>query len=413
MRGFFVLLCAVHPSEIEIGDYTYSLPEERIARYPLQERDSSKLLVYRNRQIAEDAFKNLTGYLPQGSLLVFNNTKVVQARLFFTTATGAKVEVFCLEPDDLKDMALAMAGTQTVRWKCLVGRASKWKEKLLYLHREGLQLSAELVGRTDENFIVEFNWQPANLSFAEVLDKAGVMPIPPYLRRESEQLDLSRYQTVYARNEGSVAAPTAGLHFTPAVFEKLAEKNISRVELSLHVGAGTFLPVKSATMAGHNMHYEMLYVPLSALKQIQQQLQRGLPLFAVGTTSLRTLESLYWMGVKLSKQMPTLDALEVKQWDPYELASSLSAAESIGVLVNYVEANGLDYLNTRTQILICPPYRLKVANGIVTNFHQPNSTLLLLVAAVTGKAWKEIYDYALHHDFRFLSYGDSSLLYAD
>ena len=403
----------MHPSEIHISDYTYNLPAERIAQYPLAERDASRLLVY-NQDIKEDIFKNVSSYLPEKSLLVFNNTKVVQARLFFTTAAGAKVEVFCLEPaDELRDMASAMSRMKTVRWKCLVGRASKWKEKVLKLQHKEFELEVELVGRDADNFIVEFNWQPEHLSFAEILDKAGVMPIPPYLHRQSEELDLTRYQTVYARYEGSVAAPTAGLHFTPAVLETLKNKQISTAELSLHVGAGTFKPVKSETLKEHDMHFEMIDVPLAVIEKLYAQLEAALPVIAVGTTSLRTLESLYWMGVKAGTQqaLPP-EEMVIRQWDPYAESTTLTPAAALKHLLRWMELHGLERLNTKTQILISPPYRLKIAQALITNFHQPNSTLLLLVAAVVGAQWRTIYDYALEHNFRFLSYGDSSLLFA-
>lgn len=403
----------MHPSEIHISDYTYHLPAERIAQYPLAERDASRLLIY-DQDIKEDVFKNISTYLPEKSLLVFNNTKVVQARLFFTTATGAKVEVFCLEPaDELRDMASAMSRMKTVRWKCLVGRASKWKEKVLKLQHKDFELAVELVGRDADNFIVEFNWQPEQLSFAEILDKAGVMPIPPYLHRQSEELDLTRYQTVYARYEGSVAAPTAGLHFTPLVLETLKNKQISTAELSLHVGAGTFKPVKSETLKEHDMHFEMIDVPLVVIEKLYAQLEAALPVIAVGTTSLRTLESLYWMGIKAAAQqaLPP-EEMVIRQWDPYEERETITAAAALKQLLRWVELHGLERLNTKTQILISPPYRLKIAQALITNFHQPNSTLLLLVAAVVGAPWRTIYNYALEHNFRFLSYGDSSLLFA-
>ena len=403
----------MHPSEIHISDYTYNLPAERIAQYPLAERDASRLLVY-DQDIKEDVFKNISTYLPQKSLLVFNNTKVVQARLFFTTAAGAKVEVFCLEPaDELRDMASAMSRMKTVRWKCLVGRASKWKEKVLKLQHKDFELAVELVGRDADNFIVEFNWQPEQLSFAEILDKAGVMPIPPYLHRQSEALDLTRYQTVYARYEGSVAAPTAGLHFTPLVLETLKNKQISTAELSLHVGAGTFKPVKSETLKEHDMHFEMIDVPLVVIEKLHAQLEAALPVIAVGTTSLRTLESLYWMGIKAAAQqaLPP-EEMVIRQWDPYEERETITAAAALKQLLQWMELHGLERLNTKTQILISPPYRLKVTQALITNFHQPNSTLLLLVAAVVGAPWRTIYSYALEHNFRFLSYGDSSLLFA-
>ncbi len=406
---------ALHPSELHISDYTYHLPEERIARFPLQERDQSKLLVYSGGRLTEDVYRNISAHLPEGSLLVFNNTRVIPARVFFYNANGGKVEIFCLEPEGrVSDMASAMSRAGSTRWKCLVGRASKWKEKVLTLQHQHLALTAELVERQDDNFIVAFKWQPEQLTFAEVLELAGAMPIPPYLKRESELSDRQRYQTIYAKYDGSVAAPTAGLHFTPAVMQSLATRHIATAEVTLHVGAGTFKPVKSETLGGHQMHAELTDVSGATIKQLIQQLQAGeAPVVAVGTTSLRTLESLYWMGVKAAEQPgATLQELEITQWDPYRLTAALPAAKALEHLLEWMHRTRNERLLAPTQILIAPPYRLKVARAIVTNFHQPNSTLLLLVAACVGEDWKKLYDYALQHDFRFLSYGDGSLLFA-
>ncbi|MFN8297638.1 MAG: S-adenosylmethionine:tRNA ribosyltransferase-isomerase [Chitinophagales bacterium] len=406
---------AQHPSEIHISDYTYQLPEERIARYPLEERDQSKLLVYKQGQLQEDVYRNISQHLPEGSLLVFNNTRVIPARVFFYNANGGKVEVFCLEPAErMNDMASAMSRAGTTRWKCLVGRASKWKEKVLTLRHAELELSAELVDRDADNFIIEFRWAPEALTFAEVLEKAGAMPIPPYLKRESDVSDRQRYQTIYAKYDGSVAAPTAGLHFTPAVMERLAQKHIGTTEVTLHVGAGTFKPVKSETLGGHQMHAELTDVSVSTIQQLIEQLKtcKG-PVVAVGTTSLRTIESLYWFGVKVHQRpAATLEELAVSQWDPYQLVTALSAEEALSEALKWLQRTGNERLLVPTQILIAPPYRLKVAQALVTNFHQPNSTLLLLVAATVGEDWKKLYDYALANDFRFLSYGDGSLLFA-
>jgi S-adenosylmethionine:tRNA ribosyltransferase-isomerase len=402
----------MHPKNLEIKDYTYKLPDDRIARFPLQERDQSKLLVFRDSAICEGIYKNIATYLPSDSLVVFNNTKVIHARLFFETASGAKVEVFCLEPTgDYVEMASAMSATRTVRWKCMIGRASKWKEKILHKKISGFELTAELVDRTSEYFVVEFTWQPENLSFAEILDKAGVMPIPPYLKRESGELDLERYQTVYAKYEGSVAAPTAGLHFTSEVLKSLKEKNIKTEEVTLHVGAGTFKPVKAATMSGHDMHAELIDV---SLETIEQLLANKDNIVAVGTTTLRTVESLFWMGGKvIQNPHAIIEEIEIKQWDPYDAAGiRFAPADALTALLAWMMARNMRRLVCKTQILIAPPYKVKLVKALVTNFHQPNSTLLLLVAAVVGDKWQEIYDYALGHDFRFLSYGDGSLLYA-
>jgi S-adenosylmethionine:tRNA ribosyltransferase-isomerase len=402
----------MHPREIHISDYTYNLPEEKIAHYPLPERDASKLLVYQNGTIAESVYKNIADFLPENSLLVFNNTKVIHARLFFENANGGKVEVFCLEPLEANtEMASVMSRMKTIRWKCLVGRASKWKEKVLRKSVENFELTAEIVDRTNDTFVVEFNWQPEHLTFAEILDKAGMMPIPPYLHRNSNEVDLTRYQTVYAKHEGSVAAPTAGLHFTEAVFESLKKKDIETAEVTLHVGAGTFKPVKSETMADHEMHAELIDVNREALEKLIAAKETKKPVVSVGTTSMRTLESLYWMGIKAANH-PTasLPDLEIKQWDVYELLANDNA---LIALLNWMKQNSLERIICKTQIIIAPPYQPKVVNALVTNFHQPNSTLLLLVAAVVGNDWKKIYDYALTHNFRFLSYGDGSLLFVN
>ncbi len=403
----------MHPKQLQIKDFSYQLPEDRIAHYPLEERDLSKLLIYRHHKITEDTYRHISDYLPENSLLIFNNTRVIHARLFFQNPTGAKIEIFCLEPAEEKvAMAAIMSRTKSVRWKCLVGRASKWKEKTITLQADAFTLTAQILDRDNDAFIIEFSWQPETLTFAEILDVAGMMPIPPYLRRQSEQIDLTRYQTVYAKYEGSVAAPTAGLHFTAATFQKLKEKNILTDEVTLHVGAGTFKPVKSDLMQDHTMHAEVLEVEMKTLKNLLATQKNSI--VAVGTTSLRTIESLYWMGVK-AMQHPnaTLGELEITQWDPYELTALPGKEVALQHLIDWVDKNKLDHLICKTQIIIAPPYQLKVAGALITNFHQPNSTLLLLVAAVTGNNWKPLYDYALQNNFRFLSYGDGSLLFSE
>lgn len=401
----------LHPSQIRIEDYTYALPDERIAKYPLAERDQSKLLVYNTGNISADVYTNLAAYIPDSALLVFNNTKVVHARIFFETETGAKVEVFCLEPaGPYTEMASAMSTTGTSRWKCMVGRASKWKEKVLTKHIGEITLNAELIGRIPDAFIVEFSWQPQHITFAEVIDHAGVMPIPPYLKRTADEVDAERYQTVFAKHEGSVAAPTSGLHFTERVFESLKAKGITTDEVTLHVGAGTFKPVKSETMEGHEMHQELIDVTQATIQNLVDNTGN---IIAVGTTSLRTIESLYWMGVKaLQRPDVTLQDLEIKQWDAYELQPT-EAEDALLALLHWMQDKNLQRIICKTQIIIAPPYQLKVAKGLATNFHQPNSTLLLLVAAVIGDKWKDIYAYAMQNNFRFLSYGDGSLLFAD
>lgn len=401
----------MHPKDIRIQDYTYELPEERIARYPLAERHNSKLLVYKpGLPVQEDIYLHLSNYLPVSSLLVFNNTRVIQARLFFETGTGARIEIFCMEPAG--DLASAMSSTGSCRWYCMVGKAAKWKQEAIVCRTTGATIQAVLIERTPASFLVEFTWQPSSLTFAEVLDKAGVLPIPPYLKRETEAIDLARYQTIYAKEEGSVAAPTAGLHFTPEVFEALHQKGIKQAEVTLHVGAGTFKPVKSETMAGHDMHAELMNVNTQTIEQLVAAISQ-VPVVAVGTTSLRTIESLYWMGLKaLHNPNASLHQLEVKQWDAYELYPSADTVTALKALQQWMVAHDQTEVICKTQLTICPPYKLKVANALITNFHQPNSTLLLLIAAVAGPSWKQIYEYALHHDFRFLSYGDGSLLFA-
>ena len=402
----------MHPIDLQIKNFTYDLPEYRIATYPLPERDLSKLLIYKNQKIEQDIYRNINQHIPENSLLIFNNTKVIHARLFFQNSSSAKIEIFCLEPtEENTDMATVMSRKKSVRWNCLVGRAAKWKEKTLTHKADNFTLTAEIIERTSDAFVIEFSWSPEHLSFAEILDKTGMMPIPPYLKRESEELDLNRYQTLYAKHEGSVAAPTAGLHFTQNIFEELKTKNISRAEVTLHVGAGTFKPVKSETMQEHEMHAEVIDVSLETIEHILSSLQHHI--IAVGTTSLRTIESLYWMGVKAQlNPESSIEGLEIKQWDAYSLDNNETAIDALQSLLAWMKKNDLQRLICKTQIMIAPPYQLKIANAIITNFHQPNSTLLLLVAAIVGDAWKSLYNYALDNGFRFLSYGDGSLLFA-
>jgi len=402
--------------KIQISDFTYDLPENRIAKYPLAKREVSKLLIYKDSVISEDTFLNIYEHIPENSLLIYNDTKVMPARLLFKNSTGGRIEIFCLDSaDESSDPTLAMYQTKSVKWKCLVGRLNKWKEPLIHLQVEQSSLSAELLQIGDTDNTVEFRWKPEEMTFAEVLDKFGKIPIPPYLGRESEEIDLNRYQTVYAKQEGSVAAPTAGLHFTDTVFDRLRSKNISLENVTLHVGAGTFKPVKSELIGDHLMHAEWIDVSIQTIKRILSQLicsDLNACLIPVGTTSLRTIESFYWMGVKANAGVnSTLEELEVKQWDPYELSHVLSGAESLESLLDWMNKNNLSRLLCKTQIMIVPSYELKIADALITNFHQPNSTLLLLVAAITGNDWSTIYNYALKNAFRFLSYGDGSLLF--
>lgn len=398
--------------QISIEDYNYSLPDERIAKFPLPKRDESKLLLYRDGKVSESVFKHITDYLPEGSLMVFNNTRVIQARLLFQRATGAQIEVFCLDPAAPHDYELIFQQTEACNWICLIGNAKKWKEPVLSreitVAGQTVRLSAEKVQSYGETHQIRFSWD-GGFSFAEVLDAAGELPIPPYLHRKTEESDLKTYQTVYSKIKGSVAAPTAGLHFTPEVLADLDAKGFGREELTLHVGAGTFKPVKSETIEGHEMHTEYISVRRSTIEQVMQNFGK---IIAVGTTSVRTLESLYYIGVTLATHPDaTSEELIVRQWMPYEDANNrLTPAEALQNILDYLDKHQLNTLITATQIIIAPGYEFKVVKGIVTNFHQPKSTLLLLISAFVKGDWKNIYDYALGHDFRFLSYGDSSLL---
>lgn len=398
--------------QISIEDYNYSLPDERIAKFPLPKRDESKLLLYRDGKVSESVFKHITDYLPEGSLMVFNNTRVIQARLLFQRATGAQIEVFCLDPAAPHDYELIFQQTEACNWICLIGNAKKWKEPVLSreitVAGQTVRLSAEKVQSYGETHLVRFSWD-GGFSFAEVLDAAGELPIPPYLHRKTEESDLKTYQTVYSKIKGSVAAPTAGLHFTPEVLADLDAKGFGREELTLHVGAGTFKPVKSETIEGHEMHTEYISVRRSTIERVMQNFGK---IIAVGTTSVRTLESLYYIGVTLATHPDaTSEELVVRQWMPYEDANNrLTPTEALQNILDYLDKHQLNTLITATQIIIAPGYEFKIVKGIVTNFHQPKSTLLLLISAFVKGDWKNIYDYALGHDFRFLSYGDSSLL---
>ena len=397
--------------EIRIEDFDYVLPDERIAKYPLPDRDSSRLLVSNGTDIRHDVFSSLPGYLPSDYLMVFNDTKVVPARLHFQRETGAHIEIFCLEPVMPAEYVSMFATTDKCRWKCIVGNVKRWKGDLLHLYNPDgtdevseMSLRASLVERCGETSIVEFEWD-GDIPFSKVLETCGSIRIPPYLNRETEEIDLERYQTLYAKFRGSVAAPTAGLHFTGPVLEALKSKGIDIQTVCLHVGAGTFLPVKSSLVADHTMHREPFVIKLDFLKRLLSSLGK---VVAVGTTSVRTLESLYYVGVScIEKGTPE----NVLQWAPYEREYEYSIEESLGALISYMESNGLDDLQIGTSIIIVPGFRFRVVDILVTNFHQPQSTLLLLVSAFTGGDWRRIYDYALDNGFRFLSYGDSSLLF--
>jgi S-adenosylmethionine:tRNA ribosyltransferase-isomerase len=476
----------MHPKNISIVDYTYHLPEENIAKYPLSERDASKLLIYKDGVIETSLYKKLDQHLPKKSLIVFNNTKVVEARLLFEKSSGSNIEIFCLEPDDrYGDITSAMLQKEKVYWKCLVGGAKKWKEPFLQKKIDATtHLFARIEEKRNDYFLIEFNWSNSNLSFAEVLHDAGLIPLPPYLNRTVEEEDKTTYQTIYAMHNGSVAAPTAGLHFTENLMRKLKHQNVEPIYVTLHVGAGTFKPVKAATMQEHEMHAEFIDVS----KESIEQLISNKTIVATGTTSLRTIESLYWMGVKIEvrrqkgeggrekeevrrqkgegereegedrkekgedrrqkgeggrekvedrrekgedrrqkgegerekredrkekmeDRSEDLDELSIKQWDAYELPQNISKATALQALLNWMNEQNLDRLICKTQIIIAPGYTLKVADGLITNFHQPQSTLLLLIAAIVGDKWKDIYNYAMKNNFRFLSYGDGSLLW--
>lgn len=404
------------PQDLQMLDYWYELPDERIAQHPLAERDASKLLVYNGVDIKEERYQYLANHLPPQTLLIFNNTLVVPARLLMQNEKGQHIEVFCLEPGpSYTDIGAALLQTGKVTWQCMVGGAKKWKEGKLCLDAvvagQAIRITAEKKGNEQGLFLLDLAWEPAELPFAELLSIAGQVPLPPYLNRDASEEDKERYQTIYAQRPGSVAAPTAGLHFTPRLMKSLEEKSVAASFVTLHVGAGTFLPVKSATPADHVMHKEYFEVTRSFLETIQQQLPNKI--ITVGTTSMRTLESLYWLAVQISRQPDHRpDQLHVQQWEAYDQqAQQLSPAAAIAVLLEWMEKNQLDKLVATTQLLIAPGYQFQFTDGLITNFHQPGSTLLLLVGALVGDDWKKIYQYALDNAFRFLSYGDGSLLW--
>jgi len=404
----------MHPKDIRIEDYAYQLPDERIAKYPLETRDASKLLICRDGVIAEDIYRNIADHIPSDTLMVFNQTKVVHARLLFKKPSGGVIEVFCLAPaEQYRDIQTSMLQKGKVEWECLVGGASKWKHGMtLELTNEhpAFSLSAKITARNPSAYILSLEWNNEQLTFAEILHYAGKVPLPPYLHREAETEDDVRYQTVFAKEEGSVAAPTAGLHFTKDVLDSLAAKNIETDFVTLHVGAGTFKPVKSLTMEMHDMHAEWIEVSADTIQNLIKNIDKKI--VAVGTTSLRTLESMYWIGNRLvNGDTPNWQGIAVGQWDPYESRAASTKTDALNALANYLSEHKLRKLITRTQILIAPGYEFKIADGLVTNFHQPQSTLLLLVSAFIGPDWRKVYEYAMEHEFRFLSYGDGSLLW--
>ena len=397
---------------IKISEFNYPLPDERIAKFPLSNRDESKLLIYRQGEVSEDSFTSLPNYLEPGEMMVFNNTKVIQARLHFRKETGALIEVFCLEPIQPNDYALSFQQTQKCSWLCMVGNLKKWKEgtlkRTIDVKGKTITLCATRGECRGTSHWIDFEWDNDTLTFADVLEAVGELPIPPYLNRDTQESDKQTYQTVYSKIKGSVAAPTAGLHFTERVLKMLDDRGLDREELTLHVGAGTFKPVKSEEIEGHEMHTE--YISVNK-RTIEKLIAHGGKTIAVGTTSVRTLESLYYIGI-LIHQHPEAnqEELHIKQWMPYEPHPELTPVESLQAILDYLNRHGMEALHTSTQIIIAPGYEYKIVKKIVTNFHQPQSTLLLLVSAFVKGNWKKIYDYALSHDFRFLSYGDSSLL---
>ena len=417
-KKVFAIITFMHPKNITIADFTYSLPGEKIASYPLQQRDSSKLLIYNDGIIKEGIYKNIADYLPANSLLIFNNTKVIPARVLFKKSTGTTIEIFCLEPYEItNEYNSIMQKKEKVKWECLIGGAGKWKEgnleKELMINNEKVKIAVSLIKKIADAYVAEFSWQPMHFTFAEIIQYAGETPLPPYIKRKADENDKERYQAIYALHDGSVAAPTAGLHFTEGIFSSLAKKNITTDYVTLHVGAGTFKPVKASLMEGHDMHAEWIDIKTNVIENILSNLNNII--VATGTTSLRTIESLYWLGVKTilnpnSKQ----EELIIHQWDVYETPlqeTNYSATEALSALLKWMGKNNSSQLITKTQILIAPGYQFKITKALITNFHQPSSTLLLLVAAAVNNDWKKIYNYALENEFRFLSYGDGSLLF--
>ena len=401
---------------IRIEDFDYPLPAEQIAQFPLAVRDTSKLLVMMDNAISEDTFSNIASHLPSDSLLISNETRVVHARLLFSKPSGAQIEIFCLEPiAPTNDIQLAFHQQQSCTWKCLVGNARRWKSGTLQLESEAdgmpLTLTAKMESRDDTTFLIRFEWTPENLSFAQVLEHFGKIPLPPYISREATENDNTSYQTIFARNDGSVAAPTAGLHFTPAVLSSLEKKNIKTTSVTLHVGAGTFKPVSSETIGDHHMHYEQVIVPVTLLKEILKYKNKHITL--VGTTTVRTLESVYWQGVKWLNQPPEEPLMHIEQWDPYlnPDTAPISTESALHCVIATLEKSGLAELHGETSLMIAPGYKYHIPDAIITNFHQPKSTLLLLVAAFVGTGWKTAYNFALANNFRFLSYGDSCLFF--
>ena len=410
--------------KIAIEDFDYILPEEQIAFNPAANRSDSKLLVWDQNIIAENIYANIANYLPSNTCLIFNNSKVIAARIFFEKSNQSSIEIFCLEPTETySPVILAMQATKKVTWNCLVGGAKKWKEdlltKIVTINNESIIFSAKKIQHEESKFIIEFSWDNDQITFSELLIHIGNIPLPPYIQRKATEEDKDRYQTTYAMEEGSVAAPTAGLHFSSSVFKSLDERKIIQKYLTLHVGAGTFMPVKTATIDQHSMHAEFVEIEKSLIEFIEtKSIEKNAPIIAVGTTSLRTLESVYWLGVKiylyelLNKKILPFQALQLDQWEAYELAEyKIPVQESMHILIDWLKKNNASKLIAKTQLMVTPGYKFKICRGLITNFHQPKSTLLLIIAAITGEKWKTIYQHALSNKYRFLSYGDGCLLW--
>ncbi len=395
--------------KIKISEFNYDLPDQKIAKFPLENRDDSNLLYYKDSEIKDYSFSNLPELLDSNVRLIFNNTKVIRARLHFEKITGAKIEIFCLEPHLPAEYVQSFESNISCQWSCMIGNAKKWKEtdliKSITIAGDEINIRAKKINTDKSSPIIEFSWDNTNYTFSEIIEGMGQLPIPPYLNRKTEASDLVRYQTVYSKIKGSVAAPTAGLHFTDKVFQNLQKKNIAFEEVTLHVGAGTFKPVKSEVIGEHAMHTEHFIVQKSTLENLLDD-RKNIP---VGTTSVRTLESLYWLAVKIDKGIIT-DKLHVNQWDPYKIESNLNKNEALQKLIDFLEEKNLDFIEASTEIMIVPGYKFRITDSIITNFHQPKSTLLLLISAFVGEEWKTMYQHALNNNYRFLSYGDSSLL---
>ena len=398
--------------DIDLNEYNYKLPVIKIAQHPVKERDSSKLLIYRQGIISQDIFSNLHRSIPDNSLLIFNNTRVIRARILFQKETGATIEVLCLEPLLPFDYELSFSSRKPVEWKCIIGNLKKWKSgiilKSFYVSGKQYNLTAERLKSEGDAWRIKFTWNCQDVCFGEVIEAIGQIPLPPYINRENEPEDVERYQTIYSSNKGSVAAPTAGLHFTDKLFEKIKNEGIKSAEITLHVGAGTFQPIKAKKISDHEMHCEHFFVTAKIIDLILGNQGR---IFPVGTTSVRTLESLYWIGVNLlMRQMPVNKILTLGQWEAYNTVNSVTVEESMNALLKYISHNKLSYIHASTSLMITPGYDFKMINGMITNFHQPKSSLLLLISAWIGNDWKKVYKFAIENDFRFLSYGDSSLL---